>query len=164
MQIDLADVTYRLAKDADVPALRKLVNAAYSELADLGLNFTGTYQDEAITRERMLGCDVFLAFYKDVLIGTVALAVETRQGEEPVLYLSQFAVAPACKRQGLGRCLLQLADDHARKQGIRRLQLDTAIPAAHLVSLYLREGYEIIDEIHHRGKTYRSYIMEKRIE
>ncbi|MBK9322912.1 MAG: hypothetical protein IPM97_08215 [Bdellovibrionaceae bacterium] len=33
--------------------IRQLVNSAYKELADVGLNYTATYQDEIVTRERI---------------------------------------------------------------------------------------------------------------
>jgi hypothetical protein len=38
----MKDLQFPLAVDRDVPALRRLVNAADSELADMGLNFTDT--------------------------------------------------------------------------------------------------------------------------
>ena len=60
--MDTSSIQFRLATDADVPALRILVNSAYQQLADLGLNFTGTYQNEDITRERMVNNDVYLAY------------------------------------------------------------------------------------------------------
>jgi len=159
--LGLASIQFRLASDADVPALRILVNSAYQQLADLGLNFTGTYQDEEITRERMLNNDVYLAFVNDAFVGTISLEVETHKGKLPVLYLTQLAVAPKYKRQGLGRILLRWAEEKAKEKGIYRLQLDTAAPATHLVKLYLSLGFEIIEEVQWDGKTYRSYIMEK---
>jgi len=162
--MDLASLQFRLATVADVPELRVLVNSAYQQLADLGLNFTGTYQNEEITKERMVNNDVYLAFLNDELVGTISLEVETHKGILPVLYLTQLAVAPKCKRQGLGRRLLALAEEKAREKGILRLQLDTAVPANHLVRLYLSQGFEIIDEVQWEGKTYRSYIMEKRLK
>ena len=159
--MDTSSIQFRLATDADVPALRILVNSAYQQLADLGLNFTGTYQNEDITRERMVNNDVYLAYAHDELVGTISLEVKTNKGDLPVLYLTQLAVAPKFKRQGLGRILLGLAEEKARDKAICRLQLDTAAPATHLVQLYLSQGFEIIEEIQWGGKTYRSYIMEK---
>lgn len=162
--IDINTVAFRVATDDDVPTLRRLVNAAYRELAEMGLNFTGTYQDEAITRERMQGNEVYLAFAGDKLVGTICLEVEERPGEPKVMYLTQFAVEPSCKRQGIGKRLLKLAEQRAREKGIDRMQLDTAKPAAHLVALYEGQGFTVIDEIQWEGKTYSSYIMEKIIE
>jgi hypothetical protein len=45
--------SFRWAQDSDVAKLRTLVNASYKELSDMGLNYTATYQDEQVTRERI---------------------------------------------------------------------------------------------------------------
>lgn len=156
-----SELTFRLATDADVPALRKLVNVAYQELADIGLNFTGTYQDEAITRERMQGKEVLLAFMQTELVGTLSFSVRDQDDGHTVLYLGQFAVAPERKRQGIGRQLLYRAEERAKQLGLNRLRLDTAMPATHLVQLYKSHGYGIISQVKWEGKTYESLIMEK---
>jgi len=157
----MRDIILRLATDDDVPALRRLVNAAYGELADRGLNYTGTFQDEEITRERMQGNDVYLASLGEKLIGTISL--ELQDEDQPLLYISQLGVLPEHKGQGIGRKLLLWAETVARTKGASRLQLDTAVPAVHLVSLYQSLGYEVIDEVQWRGKSYRSYVMEKKL-
>jgi hypothetical protein len=46
------NVTIVLAGEADVRALRRIVNQAYRELAEMGLNYTGTYQDDSLTHAR----------------------------------------------------------------------------------------------------------------
>lgn len=152
----------RLAGEADVPALRVFVNAAYRQLAALGLNYTGTYQDEQVTRERMQDKEVYLAFLDHELVGTISLHVE-QQRQGWVLYISQVAVDPARQRQGIGNFLLQLAEQRAIELGTLAIQLDTAIPATHLVNMYTKAGFQVIEEVYWRGKTYRSYIMQKLI-
>lgn len=161
--IGLRDLSVRLAGEGDVGALRVLVNEAYRELAEMGLNFTGTYQDEELTRLRMRGKEVYLAYLGDELVGTVSLEVGRPPGEAPYLYVNQLAVAPPHKRRGIGRFLMGLAEQRAREQGVSRLRLDTAIPARHLVEFYQALGYRVVDEVRREGKTYRSYVMEKRI-
>ena len=157
-----SELFIRLAAEDDVPALRVLVNSAYRQLAEMGLNFTGTYQDEQVTRERMQGKDVYLAFLGDQLIGTISLEVEQKE-QGQVLYINQFAVAPAYQRKGVGGALLRLAEQRAVELGLCALQLDTAVPAKHLVDMYHRAGYRVLSEVHWRGKTYNSYIMQKQL-
>jgi hypothetical protein len=36
----------RISKNSDIPSIRLLINSAYKELTDMGLNYTATYQDE----------------------------------------------------------------------------------------------------------------------
>ncbi|MBT9134176.1 MAG: dTDP-fucosamine acetyltransferase [Firmicutes bacterium] len=161
--IDTSNYSVRLATAADVPALHRLVRAAYREHIGRGLNFTGTYQDERITRERMEGNDVYLVCQGSETIATVTLGRDEEKDGVFGLYVMQLAVTPMLKRQGLGRLLLKLAEERGREQGADFLRLDTAMPATHLVALYQSEGYHVVDEVQWEGKAYRSYIMEKRL-
>lgn len=153
----------RATKD-DVSVIRRLVNDAYRELEDLGLNFTGTYQDEHTTFERMLGAEVYLLYRKNELVASINISLkELESGAGSCVYIHQLAVRSDQKRKGIGTYLLDLAECRAVHEGISRLQLDTAIPATHLVKLYERRGFQPIAEVQWEGKTYKSYIMEKRL-
>jgi uncharacterized protein len=155
----------RLAKSKDVQAIRQLVNSAYSELAEMGLNFTGTYQDEQITIDRMRNAEVYLLHRGGELVASMNLSIKERDDHhDRCVYIHQLAVRPDCKRQGIGSILIKLAENRALCAGIEKLCLDTAVPAKHLVSMYLHRGFVPIKEVQWDGKTYRSYIMEKRIE
>lgn len=154
-------IAFRRATDDDVPALRRLVNAAYRPLGEMGLNFTGVAQDEATTRARMAGHEVYLAEREGRVIGTVSLQRRDRRGLPPHLYVNQLAVDPALQGHGLGSRLMDLAERRAIELGLNRVRLDTAIPAEHLVRWYGGRGYVAVGEAQWRGKTYRSVIMAK---
>lgn len=155
----------RLATHEDAPAITQLVNEAYRELADMGLNFTGTFQDETITIERMKDAEVYLMHRNGELIASMNLSVkELDDSEDRCIYIHQLAVKPDQKRQGIGSYLMNLAEARASASGVGLIELDTAIPAKHLVSMYQRRGFVAIKEVHWDGKTYRSYIMEKRLK
>lgn len=151
----------RLATDADVPELRKLVNAAHRVLGDMGLNFTGVDQDEEITRRRMRDREVYVIDADGVLIGTVSVAIKHPEGDAPHAYVNQLAVAPSHQRRGVGSELMTLAEDRARQLGMRTVRLDTAVPAQHLTRWYEVRGYAKVGEAQWAGKTYRSVILEK---
>lgn len=153
--------SFRLATDADVPELRCLVNAAYRVLGEMGLNYTGVTQDEEVTRQRMRRGEVHLLKLEGQLVGTVKLDVRRPPDGEPHVYLSQLAVDPSHQRQGLGGRLLRLAEDRARRAGVHRVRLDTAIPAEHLIRWYGAHGYAKVGEVQWPGKTYRSVVLEK---
>lgn len=151
----------REARDEDVPSLRRLINAAYGELAEMGLNYTGTYQDEETTRERISGGRAFVL--EDESGGLVVTALVSRKNEitgRDSAYISQLAVSPSLKKCGLGRLLMDHCESVAREDGFSHIQLDTAQPAAHLVEWYRRRGYRIVGEVRWSGKTYSSWIFE----
>lgn len=153
----------REATDADIPAIRLLVNAAYRELADMGLNYTATYQDEAVTRERISKGRAFILVVKNEIVGTVLFTSQNYFTNRKSGYVSQLAVQPNLKRLGLGSILMDLCERAARSEGYDSVQLDTAKPALHLVNWYTSRGYKIVGETRWEGKTYESWIFEKDI-
>lgn len=156
----VARLPARLAFETDVPALRRLVNAAYRVLGEMGLNYTGVFQDEEITRQRMRGREVYILEDEGVLVGTVTFSVEEEDGER-YGYVNQLAVEPSRQRQGLGGRLMDIAEERARDLGLRSVRLDTALPAHHLVRWYAARGYVEIGRTRWSGKTYESVIPEK---
>lgn len=153
-----------LATEFEVPTIRELVNAAYKQLADMGLNYTGTYQDDARTLARMKQGRCFLLKDNEKILGTVLLTKENLTTGRNTAYVGQFAVWPEFKKQGIGSILMDHCEKLAMTEGFEGVQLDTAIPAVHLVNWYLKRGYEIVGQIHYEGKTYNSYIFEKRFK
>lgn len=158
---DGRDCLLREANDADVPRLRALINSAYRELWDLGMNYTGTYQDEEITRERLGKGRGFVLESDGELLATVLLSRKNEITGRDSAYISQLAVAPNLKKKGLGSLLMDHCEDLARNERIPCVQLDTAQPASHLVSWYLSRGYRIVGRKQWDGKTYASWIFER---
>jgi ribosomal protein S18 acetylase RimI-like enzyme len=154
---------YQLS-EADVSMaseVRSLVNRAYQELSDMGLNYTATYQDVETTIQRMKTGQVFILKKQSQIVATILFSKKNYFTNKNTAYVGQFAVLPEFKRQGLGTYLMDFCEELAQQQGYEGLQLDTAIPAAHLVKMYEKRGYNIVGETHWEGKTYRSYIFEK---
>lgn len=67
------------------------------------------------------------------------------------LYLANFAVAPACRGQGVGEALVwhQLAT--ARERGFRLFSLDVAVNNPRAQALYRRLGLRVVRERHFSG-------------
>jgi ribosomal protein S18 acetylase RimI-like enzyme len=151
-----------LALDNDVPAITLLVNAAYKELADLGLNYTATYQKDDTTRERISNGRCFLLKDRtNRIVGTILMTVENYFTNRDTAYLGQFGVLPEHKRSGLGTLLIEHCEALAKNEGFEGIQLDTAIPAKRLVDWYLKREYKVVGQQHFDGKTYDSYVFEK---
>lgn len=159
--INDSDYILRTANLSDISELRLLVNAAYKELADMGLNYTAVDQDESKTIERINKGTAYVLEKDSKIIATILLAPENHFTQKNTAYISQFAVAPSLKKTGLGSFLMGYCEQKALLDGYEGVQLDTAIPAKHLVNWYVKLGYRIVGETHWEGKTYRSYIFEK---
>jgi predicted N-acetyltransferase YhbS len=158
----ISDYKIVLATENEISTIRHLVNAAYQQLAEMGLNYTATFQDEEKTRERISTGRCFLFKANEQIIGTILFSVENHFTGRKTAYLGQFGVWPEYKKQGIGSSLMDYCEKLAQSEGFEGIQLDTAIPAQHLVDWYLKRGYETVGQVHFDGKTYDSYIFEKR--
>ncbi len=139
------------ATAADVPALNRLVNRAYrGEASEQGWTtesglLAGQRTDEADLREQLEkpGATFLLARRApgEELVGSVFLQV---QG--PELYLGMLSVEPTLQAGGIGRQLVQAAEDYARRHGCTAVRM-TVISVRHeLLAWYARLGYHPIPE------------------
>ncbi len=159
----ITDMKISRAQENDIPELTCLVNAAYKELADMGLNYTATNQKDEKTKERIAKGRCFIVKEDSgKIVGTILLTVENYFTNRHTAYISQFGILPEFKKNGLGTRLMQFCEELAREEKFEGVQLDTAIPARHLVNWYLKTGYEIVGKTHWDGKTYDSYVFEKK--
>lgn len=166
----------RLAARDSFAALTDLLHRAYAPLAAQGLNFTAATQAAATTRRRAAEGQCFVAATGRELVGAITVCgpydVETAPWtaevpwfrERHTAHFHQIAVDPAYQGQGLGRRLVQVCEDWARKGGFRRMALDTAEPATQLRAMYRRLGYADVGQVQWTGKHYRSVIMQRNLD
>ncbi|WP_280151041.1 GNAT family N-acetyltransferase [Piscinibacter sp. XHJ-5] len=158
----------RLLQPSDsLVELTTLLHRAYASLARMGLNYTAVDQTPETTAQRIQGGTCWVATHGASLVGTLLAQPThaksnceyfTRPG---VACVHQFAVDPDHQGRGLGRQLLQLAEQWAADRGYTELAMDTAEPATHLVELYGRLGYRPVGSVQWRGKVYRSVVLSK---
>jgi ribosomal protein S18 acetylase RimI-like enzyme len=138
------------ATPADAPALKALLEAAYrGDSARQGWNHEADIlDDERTSREEL---DVLLADPAvtiltarapdspggDALIGCVAV---TRK-DAALAYLGMLCVLPTLQSGGLGRRLLDAAEDLARAEGIAAMEMTVIDSRAALIAWYERRGY-----------------------
>jgi uncharacterized damage-inducible protein DinB/GNAT superfamily N-acetyltransferase len=165
-----------LAARDSFDALTALLHRAYAPLAAQGMNFTAATQTAEVTRQRAAEGQCFVAEVGGVLVGTVTVCgpfdVETAPWTTDVpwfrdpdtAHFHQFAVDPELQGRGVGSLLLESGERWARRQGYKRMALDTAQPATALRALYERLGYVDVGQVQWTGKTYRSVVMQKALE
>jgi GNAT superfamily N-acetyltransferase len=163
-------ITLRMATDVDVPPITQVLHRAYSGLAERGLHFVATWQDDDITRKRMAGCECWVLVRDDgQLVGTVTLQPPGRPdgcafyARPDVAVFGQFGVDPALRGRGLGQRLLDHCEARAAAMGAAWIGCDTAAPAAHLITHYERRGYQRVDTADWDATNYLSVVLGKRV-
>ena len=159
----------RLLEPSDsISELTLLIRRTYKVLADLGFNYTGSYQDEAITEQRIAEGECYVMVEGSKIVGTITLCIPPLQWGDSNWYTrpgvfacSQFAVEPELQGAGRGSKLLEFIEDRARQLGAVELALDTSEGAVHLIQFYTKRGYRFVEHIHYQDKTYRSIILSK---
>jgi GNAT superfamily N-acetyltransferase len=165
------DCTIRLLDPSDsISELTLLIRRAYKVLADMGFNYTGTYQDDDTTRERIADGECYLLLERGAITGTITLCLppfrwaDTGWYTHPgVFSCGQFAVEPELQKAGKGSRLMEFVEGRAAVLGASELALDTSEGATHPVNFYTKRGYRFIEYVQHDGKTYRSVVLSKRL-
>jgi len=156
-----------LSRDDSIDELTRLLHRAYADLAKMGLNYTAADQSPETTRKRVESRECFVAADGSNLVGTILVNSQVPNnlgaqfGRPEVASFHQFGVLPEYQGRGVGSLLLGHAEDWVRGRGFTELALDTAEPAAQLVTFYVRRGYRAVATIQWSGKLYRSLVMSK---
>jgi GNAT superfamily N-acetyltransferase len=154
-------------EDDSVSELTELLHRAYKQLADMGLRFLATHQDDSITLDRITHGKCYLGLIDDAIISTVTLypTNETHgtpwYDKEYVAHFGQFGVEPHLQRNGIGDMMMDHVESIAKEDGVNELALDTSEKAGHLIRYYTRRGYRFVEYTQWPEVNYRSVIMTK---
>jgi ribosomal protein S18 acetylase RimI-like enzyme len=128
-------VRIRLAREVDVAEVQALVRAAYEPYLErlptvpvpLSADYAALVSAQAcrvaVTRERVVG-----------------LLVLWPRGDH--LFVENVAVHPDARRRGIGRLLLDRAEQEARAAGLDTIRLYTNAQMTENLGYYARHGYE----------------------
>jgi GNAT superfamily N-acetyltransferase len=127
----------RQAVDDDVPALTRLINAAFVVEQVV---FADDRVDDLGVRVYMSSGTFLLAEDSGTLVGCVYIE---KRGDRA--YLGLLSVQPARQGAGLGRQLVAAAEEHARQAGCAAMDLRViSARGAALLPFYQRLGYAVI--------------------
>jgi ribosomal protein S18 acetylase RimI-like enzyme len=140
------ELTFRKALLSEYDELERVWRAAFTPFVRaLGREFPARDSAEfaaglARVEAELERGDVYAALDADRIVGLV----RTERQKEG-LYIDQIAVDPVRQGAGVGSWLLQRLEEAARSAGARSLSLETPEMMEHLVRLYRRHGFEIVD-------------------
>ena len=135
------------ATPADIPRLTRHVNAAYrGETARQGWTTESDLLDgQRIDDEGMTemlaqpGASMLLALTE----AGELLGCFHAQLKGDLVYLGMLAVTPAQQTQGVGRFLLQAAEEHGRQHNCTLSRMTVISVRAELIAYYERRGYHL---------------------
>ena len=150
-----------------IEELTQLLHRAYKQLADMGMRFFASHQNEEQTRSRVNAGECYVGLCDDRIVATITM-YRNRDKDGPdiyrrdgVGYFGQFAVDPDCQGRGFGNEMLTHVESRAHDSGIEQLALDTAESASHLIEYYARHGYRFVEHVQWPDTNYRSVVMSK---
>jgi ribosomal protein S18 acetylase RimI-like enzyme len=140
----------RRATADDLPAIRAVIGAAY---------------DRYLTRMDKPPAPMFRDYGPSVEAGTTWVtgspitAVLTLDPRDDHLYVENIAVDPSAQGRGLGRALMEFAEQEAARRTLNRMALVTHEVMTENQAIYARLGYVEIERRAEDG--YRRIYMEK---
>ena len=104
------------------------------------------YLDFMLASCRKTSGKIFVAEVEKQIVGFVCLWLKVQSDEldeEPAEYafISDLVILPAYRGRGLGRMLLQTAEEYARRHGATALKLEVLAKNEGALSLYQRHGF-----------------------
>ncbi|HXB47061.1 MAG TPA: GNAT family N-acetyltransferase [Streptosporangiaceae bacterium] len=143
-------VEFRRASEADLPAIQRVISAAYY------MYLTRMDRPPApLLRDYRSAVETGAVWVTGrPVIGLISLT-ET----DDMILIENIAVHPDQQGKGLGRRLMEFAEEQARKHRIGRLALYTNEVMTENQAIYARLGYRVIDRRVEDG--YRRIYMEK---
>jgi GNAT superfamily N-acetyltransferase len=151
LTVNNSTINVRLLKPSDsIAELTSLIQRAYERLADMGLNFNGSYQTEDVTLKRIDGGECYVAIMDGRIVATVLLYTKKPAwadgwyGRYRTAIVGQFAVEPELQNKGIGSELMDFVEKRATELGLAEIGLDTAEGALHLIQYYSKRGYRFV--------------------
>ncbi len=137
------------ATTQDIPELNILINSAYrGESSKKGWTteehlLGGIRTDEANLGELLQKEDVTILKYTEnnLLIGSVYLEKQVDK-----LYLGMLTVSPELQGGGVGKKLMQAAEDFARNARLSKISMTVISVRSELIAYYERRGYKSTGE------------------
>lgn len=144
-------LAFRFATLADIPAAHALIESAYrGESAKAGWTHEADLLGGQRTDHEALAeivddpkQSLILAEDDGALVGCVVVADKGARGDERIGYFGMLTVKPALQAGGLGRRLIDVAEQHARELGAGVMEMTVVSRRAELIAWYERRGYKL---------------------
>ncbi len=131
-------ITVRVARPADADALARLST-------QLGYPANAAAMPARLQRlERDANARAFVALSSEAVVGMATVHVrDTMNHESPIAQLTLLVVDESIRTRGVGRALVQAAEQFASERGAKRINVTTALQRSDAHAFYERIGYAL---------------------
>lgn len=123
----------RRAKGSDLPIIRSVLVAAYEKYLTRMDRKPAPLLDDY---EKQIGAGTLWVIGSPI-IGLIALVRDSNDS----LLIENVAVHPSAQGKGIGRRLMEFAEEEARRQGVYKLELYTNEAMVENIAIYAHLGY-----------------------
>ncbi len=125
----------RLGTAAEADEIARIINAAF----EIEREFRQGERTSASEIRKLMNRETFLvAEQRGRLIGAVEVRVDGTTG-----YFGMLAVDPSARHAGVGRALVEAAENHCRRAGCTVMTLSTGEDRTELIPYYEKMGYRV---------------------
>ncbi|SDW30942.1 N-acetylglutamate synthase, GNAT family [Marininema mesophilum] len=152
--------TIRKATLQDALSIQKQLHQAYRPIKKQGYNMEATDVSLETVEENVRQHEVFvLVNHERCIKGTVRL----KNHSDDMDHLGWFSISPDLKGFGLGKKVIDYAEERSRKRGRHGIYLDTAKDHPWLPSLYEKLGYQKVGVIRWPDQNFDAVQFEKQL-
>ncbi|SFT03732.1 GNAT family N-acetyltransferase [Halostagnicola kamekurae] len=156
----MSEPNVQRATAAVAEQLAEVYQSAYQENRRLGLP---NNEAESVSKKRIAGLirksTVYVAKKGDDVIGGVCL----ENTDSDRVKLRRLAVHEDWKGEGVGRQLLDYAEEQAQYHGYATIWLITPKAHPYLPEMYRQRGYEDVETVSQENYDFEFLVMEKRM-
>lgn len=155
------DIIIELGKENDIDELENLYNELNDYLEE-GVNYPGWRKGMYPVRENAVAGvkngNLYVAKHNGKIIGSIILNHEPESAYynvkwrveldySDVFVIHTFAIHPKFMKYGVGKALLDFADEHSIKSKVKSVRLDVYEGNLPAIKLYEKCGYKYIDTV-----------------
>ncbi len=150
----------RSAKGEDVSELAELYRSSYRENEKIGFPSSVVDCDDDTVAQWIQDRTVFVGAHDGEFVGAVQVIPRP---DWKLPEIGRLAVSPDWQEQGIGRALLESAEEHVKSEGWGTVRLRTLSDHPFLEDWYRRCGYERIGVRELDSHPYDAPILEKEL-
>lgn len=160
----------REATIQDLKEIMTIVRAVVKLMRERGsVQWDDSYPTEADYLKDINKRELFVYLIEDKIVGVYAISQEGHSeypsinwaSNVPAWTLKRIALNPDYHGRGIADQLMRFAEEHAKANGVYRINTDTYRENLHAQKVFKRHGYQLVDKRTGRRGTIEFFYFEK---